>query len=330
MYITLLFVAAFLYFIADRKIRGLSLFGMFSVELACLPLCYEKVRATRRSFLFWTKVLKHFGLNPGRENMDRLSMVLVVFLSLILILLLMLITKFWSRELFGDGPKYEKRARVLIIAASSLILLAVLWLFTNESIFPNDPYDFNGVRYYNWLLIVFRTSVYRSYKNNLYGMALLLVAVLPPVIVFWKDHHFRKEDPRKAEAASEATSETEPSLYPAFSTIGIGAALFGILSFITIADTMFPRNHRLRYLFYDHQNCNHDYSALLCTLVLMALLAGIVFLILGLIRIIKRKQTRKYVFTLVFSILVMVISIGCFRILLCDAIRFIRSGHALK
>ena len=330
MYITLLFVAAFLFFIADRKIRWSSLFGMFTVVLACLPLANDMIYITNDTMFFYKGILKKLGFRANLANLDRFRIIFAVLLSLVLILFLMVIAKLWSRELFTslhDGQRYEKSARALIIAASGIILLVDLWLFTNESIFPNNPYVADEVRYYNWILRLFRTSFYDSGKLIFYGVALLLVAILPLFLIIIKKLPIKKLNlpSEEGSASSYGCVSSESAFSPALSTVGIAISLFAILCFITIAATAYPANKHLSLLFYDHYHLHHDYSAILCTIVLLSLLAGAVFLILGLIRIIRKKQIRKYAFTFCFSVALMLIALGDFLFLLRDAIRFIRS-----
>ena len=298
MYITLLFVAAFLFFIADRKIRWSSLFGMFTVVLACLPLANDMIYITNDTMFFYKGILKKLGFRANLANLDRFRIIFAVLLSLVLILFLMVIAKLWSRELFTslhDGQRYEK--------------------FADE------------VRYYNWILRLFRTSFYDSGKLIFYGVALLLVAILPLFLIIIKKLPIKKLNlpSEEGSASSYGCVSSESAFSPALSTVGIAISLFAILCFITIAATAYPANKHLSLLFYDHYHLHHDYSAILCTIVLLSLLAGAVFLILGLIRIIRKKQIRKYAFTFCFSVALMLIALGDFLFLLRDAIRFIRS-----
>ncbi|MBO4687548.1 MAG: hypothetical protein J5636_03470 [Clostridiales bacterium] len=319
MYISLLMVAAFLFFLADRKIRWSSLLGMFTTVLACLPLAHDVIFFTTDTMFFYQGILKKLGFRANHVNMDRFRIILAAFLSLALILILMVIAKLWSRELLPpeqDGIRYERITRALLIVASGIILLVELWLFTNESLFPNNPYVASEVRYYNWILLLGRTSIYHSGKMILYGVALLLVAVLPLTLIICKKLSFKKCTPLHTEEISISTIGSK------LSTVGITISLLAILCFTTIAATAYPRNKHLRLLFYDHQHLHHDYSTILCTIVLLSLLTGAVLLILGLIRIAKGKTIRKCAFTFVFSIVLTVISLGDFLFLLRDAIRF--------
>lgn len=119
MFITLLFAAAFMFFVTDRKIRFASFAGVISILFASMPLSWF--------ILFYNYKLAEY-LSEHIEDFDRYDRNLVCFILALLIslassVLLMFFGKMWSRDIFSaanDGIGYSKKARTLFVTASSL------------------------------------------------------------------------------------------------------------------------------------------------------------------------------------------------------------------
>lgn len=317
MFITFLFAAALMFFILEKKIPMISIAGGILVVFAVFP--FSRIMMFAHPFY---KNLSDFagifGMEHNRDNIMALNIVIAFIFSVVFILIFLFIGRLWGRDLYGKGPgraKCDLKAVILSFAAIVMVYLADVWLIKNNEIFPNDPYDFNSVRVYNWFLILFGTFPYNEEIGIYYEDILLAVPVLPAALTLIA--YLRGKN---SSAPSKDTGK-EISLL----TLGIVLSLAGTAGVTTMAMSNYLKSHWLSEVLFNHMVYNHDHTIFYMVIMFLAIVTGVVLMVIGVRKASVKKLFKDYRFSLVFSLLLMTLSLGYTVWIGLDFARFLRS-----
>lgn len=337
MFITLLYVSAFLFFIADRKIKYSSLAGIAMIMFASLPFSYRMLYGGYRIIEFAEQNIPRFY----RYSKNLVSAFFALIVALIAFVFLLFIAKMWSREMIFDDIKGRKKARLLFIIASVMpgIIAVILYCFKfgwrrkgfkyTYSLFLFDNLGgyflpFKSVRYDSQIteLEVICTA------NTIYVALLLAFCILCLILISRKNVSY-KIVPASKESARAA-------LPP----VAITVSLNGILSFMTVIQrgyiewsTNYRRAQFNAPFYYSfiygsyHASAGEFYSReryVFCMIVLGLMAVGIIILMISLIYMAKMKLIRKKLFSFIFSITLIIISSGFIYKMIREAFLFFK------
>ena len=345
MFITLLYVSAFLFFLADRKARHSSLAGIAVTVLASIVFSWRilfggyKILNYARQFL------------PDIDKYDKnaLCLIFAVFVALIFTLVLMALAKMWSRDLFRiprDESKSKRTAKHLFMAASLIPGITAVWLSVYKAVLyatgnkRGSPYiielfDNIGI---NFLFI--KPEWYDSQReirdlirtfNTIYVALLLALSILCIILINRKTFKFKD--------LPSSTGE-RTSVLPA---AAISISLAGIITFLTIAQRGYiywssnfrffipfvPIYSSFIYGTYDEVTGRFTDTGrfVFCMIVLGIMAAGILALLISTIYMAVRKKIRQQLFSFIFSIALIIISSGCIFLMLTEIVKFHSIGR---
>jgi hypothetical protein len=330
MFITLLFAAAFMLFIASRKIPRIQIEGIFLIFTGCLTFSWR----TAFSYAIIRKVTGNTGPGFDKFNQHVVCIIFALILTAVFTAVLYVIAKLWSRELFiasEEGPKNEKRAKDLVITASIITCLTALWLasvsFMNFD--GNTTYilelmnhagrDFLFTKSYGHVGMSEQNYQILRIYSTVYVLLPFALAILNIILINRKNFKF-KELAGKNESVSKNT----------FLNISQITSLTGIALFMTGAQTGYRQALESRRASYSAPHYFSMYFGSyykpsgkfgndirvgfwMFTAALLAL--GIVMLITSLIKMAAQKKIKHYLFSFIFSA-AMIISSCIFIVLL--------------
>lgn len=340
MFITLLYVSAFMFFISDRKIKNASMAGIFMLISASLPFSW-------RTLFYGYRVLRFAGQfipDIDQYNRNLLCVVFAVLVSLLFTAVLMPIAKMWSRDLFGNSSnelKSSKAAKRIFIAASVIPGIVALWLYGYRYIFfadgapqaaafPFSLFDNLGTYFYFVKPFIYVSRIKNleliRTANTAYVVLLLVHSILCLIMVNRKRLGNKKvPDPQKGSGLA----------FPAFA---ITVSLSGIITFLTIAQMGYfhwSSSCRLfipivpiyySYIFGSYDEKTGQFGPrghyVLCLAVLGVMAAGIIILLISMIYMAARKLVRRNLFSFLFSIILIIILAGCIYLMLAEAAKF--------
>lgn len=345
MFITLLYVSAFLFFLADRKARHASLAGIAVVLLASMPFSWETLFGGYKILNFARKFI------PDIDNYKRntLCVIFALFVTVVFTAVLMALAKMWSRDLFRiprDETKSRKTAKRLFTAASVIPGIVAVWLFSYKAVFFNTGKS-RGIPYFLLLFdnigidfFFIKPERYGSQReirelmriaNSVYVALLLALCIMCIILINRKSFRY-KDLPSSVHGAV--------SVLPASAiTISLG----GISTFLTIAQRghiYWLSNYRflstVAPVYYSCIYGSYDKAAgvfgdtvrfVFCMFVLGVMAAGIILLLISMIYMTARKKIRQNLFSYIFSIVLILISSGCIYRMIDEMMRFYSIGR---
>ena len=344
MFITLLYVSAFMFFLAGRKVRHSSLAGIAVILLASMPFSW-------RMLFDGYKILSFAGKHiPDIDKYSRNSLCIVfaLIVSLVFAATLMVPANLWSRDLFcipQDEIKSRKMARGLFIIASVIPGIVSVWLSMFKVVL-NGNYNIGRMPYFLLLsdniginFLFLKPEWYgRQGKileplriaNTVYVVLLLVLSVLCIILISRKTSTY-KEFPSSACGKG--------SVLPA---VAISISLTGIITFLTIAQRGYIYWSNFRnistvipvYSSYIYGLYNYDTGKFadtgryaFCMFVLGLMAAGILLMLISMIRMAVRKKIRQNLFSFIFSLALILISSGCIYLMLDEIEKFHRIGR---
>lgn len=344
MFIALLFVSAFMFFLAGRRVRHSAFAGIAVTMLASIPFSW-------RTLFGGYKILTYAGqFIPDIVNYDRnvLCLIFAAIVSLVFAAVFIVLAKMWSRDLFripGDEIKSRKMARSLFITASVIPGIVAVWL----SIYKAVLYGSDRIRRMPYYLILFdnigieflflKREPYGPKRairelmrtaNTVYVVLLLVLCVLCIILISRKTLTF-KEFPSSALGTVSALPAA-----------AISISLSGIILFLTIAQTGYvywysnfgfmktivPIYNSIIFGPYSKETGKFSDPGryAFCMFVLGLMATGILILLISMIYMAIRKKIRQNLFSFIFSIVLMIISSGCILRMLTEIERFHRIG----
>lgn len=342
MFITLLYVSAFLFFLADRKARHASLAGIAVTLLASIPFSW-------RTLFGGYKILNLAGqFIPDIDNYKRntVCVVFAAFVTLLFSVIFMVLAKMWSRDLFripGDELKSRKMAKRLFIAASVIPGIVAVWLYGYKAVlysasnsrampyylvlFDNIGTDFLFLKR-EWNGLPKDTLMLMKAANTVYAVLLFALSILCIILISRKSFRYR-------DLPSMATG-TVSALPAAAITITLG----GIITFLTIAQSgyiywsshfrfiipLIPIYSSFIYGTYDDISGKFADTArfAFCMIVLGLMAAGVLILLISMIYMAVRKKIRQNLFSFLFSIVLILASSGCIYLMIAELEKFHR------
>ena len=340
MFITLLYVSAFLFFLADRKARHSSLAGIAVTLLASIPFAWR--------LLFDGHIILEYAgqFIPDIDKYKRntLCLVFAVFVTLLITVILMVLAKLWSRDLFRipkDEIKSRNKAKRLFIYASVIPGLVALWLFGYKAVLYSTDSK-RGMPYYLLLLdnigidfYLIKPEMYGPKKeirdlmrtaNTVYVALLLALSILCLLLITIKSFRY-KDKPSSARGKASALPAA-----------AITISLIGITAFLTIAQRGYihwSSNYRgiipivpiyYSYIFGSYNEVSGTFGDqvryLFCMSVLGVMAAGILLLLISMIYLAARKKIRQNLFSFLFSIVLIVMSSGCIYLMIAEMLKF--------
>jgi len=339
MFITLLYVSAFLFFLAERKIKNATPIGIAVVFLASLPFSW-------RIFSCGYKIL-HFaaGFIPDgdqyiQHQYDRytsglylyipyrsriiFSLVLAILFSLLFTGILMVPARLWSRELFCipcDDMIGRKMAKRIFVAASVIPCIVAIWLYGYEALcqfltktFGADYNRFDNM-FFTGISIQQEDREIIKAANTVYVVLLFVLCILCLILINKKSFRY-KELP----ISSMGTGSS-------LSAFAITFSLSGILSFLTNAQDrylLWSGYYRVTHFaipcyysfiygqYYSYSGkFGNPIQYNICMIILVAIAAGAVMLFISMVYMAIRKKIRTNLFSFIFSAVLMLISSGC-------------------
>ena len=340
MYITLLYVSAFMFFIAGRKIKRSWLAGVAVTFLASWPFSYET--------LFHGYKIRNVieGFIPDFETQKRNIPTLIGALVITMIFagIFMLLAKLWSGELFripGDEIRSRKMAKRIFIAASVIPGVIALYLINFKAI-AEAVRDIQGTNYFLVIFnrigidFLFNPVLYVNENkelvqeirigNTVYAALPFLLSVLCIILINTKVTKYKE---------LSSLTGTKGSRIPAVAMI---FSLSGLLTFLTMIQsgyTTWSSHYRLAsfstpfYYSYIYGSYNartgEFYDQIqfgFCMFIRGVLIAGIVVLLLSLIYMAVRKLIKKHLFSFIFSILLIAASSACIYKMITEIEKF--------
>ena len=345
MFITLLYVSAFLFFLADRRARHASLAGIAVTMLASFPFSWRTLFGGYKILNFARKFI------PDIDNYKRntLCVIFALFVTVIFTAVLMALAKMWSRDIFRiprDETKSRKTAKGLFVAASVIPGIVAVWLFSYKAVFFNSDKS-RGIPYFLLLFdnigidfFFIKPERYGSQReirelmrtaNSIYVALLLALCIMCIILISRKSFRYK-----------ELTSEVYGS-GSALTASAITVSLGGISTFLTIAQTghiYWSSNYRLLStmvpVYYSCIFGSYNASAgkfgdtarfAFCMFVLGVMAAGIIILLISMIYMTARKKIRQNLFSFIFSIALILISSGCIYRMVNEMMRFYSIGR---
>ena len=352
MFITLLYLAAFIYFIAGRKIRYSSLAGIGVILLASLVfsrrILYEGFRLSRF-------IEQHY---PDIEKYSRnhVTIVFSVFISLILIAVLMIIGKLWSRDLFRpscEGIRASKRAKKLFIAASVITGVVALQL----SLFSCVLYISRQINFPTYVFILFdnigveflflrRSSNIRSKElqdtlriaSTVYVVLLLAISILCIILINRKNVSYKM-----LPALKNSKEPSDKAFLHGLPLFAITFSLSGLLTFLTVAQTGYyywartygrgitemPVYYSIYFGSYNAREGQFQdrFQYIFALSLLFVLAVSACVLLISLIKMAVRKMIRQYLFSFIFSVLLFIVSPACIYHMIANALKFYSIGR---
>ena len=300
----ILFFAAFLYFVADRKVRLAILPGILVTLMACIATVW----GTLVAFHVQTggRMLPAFMRSSTPADTAAAIMTLAVVTTAIVtpvaVVALLFFGKAIGKALFNpakDGDKYKTLSRILYIAASVLTVLGGLY-YIILTLISRSP-DLKMHQLYAGITKAFGRISFRLGEAITVGSILIIVGLLCTVLICTKIPFFRTlkaEDPKKVERLKK--SGKNPPAIVGFILSGIG--ILGTL--ITALDGII--SHNLYFYYY-----GYTITLILGIVILLFLILGIAFLAVGMGRIKYQKTAGSRIAFLVTSLVLLVLALMC-------------------
>ena len=309
----ILFFAAFLFFVADRKVRLAILPGILTTLMACVALVW----GTLVTYHVQTggRMLPSFMRSSNPANtaaaIVTLAVVTTVIVAPVAVVALLFLGKAIGKVLFNpakDGDKYKTLSRILYIAGSVLMVLSGLYYIILPLIARSPDIKMNHL-YVGITKAVGRIG-FKLGESITVGSILIVVGLLCAILICTKIPFFRTlkaEDPKKIERLKKSGKNP-------FSIIGFVFTGLGILGILIITIICLPQWGRV--FFFD----GYTHTQIISAFLLLFLIIGVIFLGIGLGRIKYQKKAGTRIAFLITSLVLLVMSMGGLIWLVSNAI----------
>ena len=308
-----LFLAAFLYFVADRKIKLSILPGIFVTLLTTFAMVWRSISLSyvRNGAASAPQELLRLAQGNIHVVITILSLPVVAVIAPILIVAFLFIGKAIGKGLFNpakDGKGYNTFSRILYIAASVLTVIPGLYfIIVPIALSRPNPVVY---QYFSQISKTFGSFGF-SVRNAIgFGAILVLIGVLCTVLICTKIPFFRTlkaEDPKKIERLKK--SGKNPFAVIGFILSGLGN--LGVLITALVGLIIWQR-----VFFFD----GYEYTQVLCAIFLFLMILGLIFLGIGLDRIKYQSKAGTRMVFLIVSLVLLVLSIADIVWLVANAI----------
>ena len=345
MFITLLYASAFLFFIADRKIKRSYLAGIAVTLIASWPFSFE-------TLYYGYQIRKYIsGFIPDFDYQKRNfpTLIFTVLVALIFTGILMLMARLWSRDLYRipkDEIKSRKMAKRIFIAASVISGVVALYLFNFKiirdavadipesgyflSIFDRIGINFLFLKPVYYLGAREEIMLAMRISNTVYVALLFMLSILCLILI-----NTKKVKYKDLKVLTGSKGSRVPAVAMTFSLSG----LFTFFTMVQRGYLTWSSEYRLAQfcapfyysMFYGSYNASdkffyHQIQFGFCMFVRGVIAAGIVVLLISLIYMIVRKLIRKNLFSFIFSILLILASSECILWMMAKIEKF----HSIK
>ena len=297
-----LFLAAFLYFVADRKIKLSILPGIFVTLLACFAVVWRSISLSfvKNGPASVPPELIRLAQSNIHVVITILALPVVAVIAPVLIVAFLFVGKAIGKGIFNpakDGKGYNTLARILYIAASVLTAIPGLY-FTIVPIALSRPNPTIN-RYFSQISMTLGSYGF-SLRNAIgFGVILVFIGVLCTILICTKIPFFRTlkaDDPKKIERLKK--SGKNPFAVIGFILSGLGN--LGVLITALVGLIIWQR-----VFFFD----GYAYTQVLCAIFLLLMILGLVFLGIGLGRIRYQSKAGTRIVFLIVSLVLLVLSL---------------------
>ena len=315
MLFVLLFLAAFIYFIVERKIKCSFIPGIVVTLIPCFLIVWDFVNNSLLRGRYY-RVIRNLGLGRVRVSAILLISTGIAILAPVCIVVFFFLGKLVGKALFTaekDGKGYNRIAKILYITASALVgISGIIWIPYNS--FRPSRY---GVELYKKLLAFMKFYGVSRFPRGipvLFGSILIFISITCIVLICTKIPFYKN---LKSKTPAGETGTAQFSGKNLFSLIGIILSAIGHLG--TWITALVGIVSWKRIYFYN----GYEYTKVLCTLFLILMLVGIVFLIIGMAKLPAQKNGAKRVVFLILSIILLAASVIDSIWLILNAMRYV-------
>ena len=305
MYVLLLFLAAFLFFTADRKVRLAFIPGILTTVIACFGFVTRYTNLVYAQNYRYMSTMKPYSVNGS----IRLFYVLILMsiVAPICCFALMSLGKLFSVAVFKaskDGNGYKVLARVFfIISGVIMIVIGIYFLnFRNFMLKPSHP------DLYKFIKVFGVAGFARADSYTVFGAIIIALGILPVILIFTKIFSFKQikePDPSKARL----------KLKTGMSTTGIVLSITGNAGTIITALVGLIVWHQV--YFYN----GYGYTKILCTLFLFLMLLGLIFTAMALYKIAVKGQLNNHKSRMILSLILIGLSLADSAWLISNALK---------
>ena len=314
MYVLILFVAAFLFFIADRKLRAAFIPGILITVTACYGF------ATRCFWLFYNQNLRQTGTRSSifrnQTARDIVLISLTLLISALCCFALFSLGKLLSVAIFKaskDGKRYNILARIFCIIGG-VVLLPLGGYFLYMKRFVTKPAD---PKFYKIVQILGTPGFTRYDLYSLYAYLMIALGII--FIALSCTPVFRAKQLKAADPSAR-----ELKLNTGMSTTGIILSCIGNAGVSIIALVSLITWHEI-YFFN-----GYGYTKILCILFLFLMILGLAFISMGLYKIAVKERLNDHKIRMIFSLILIGITfLDCF-LLLSNAHKFALAAFTFR
>ena len=314
MYVVFLFVAALLFFIADRKLRTAFIPGILITITACYGFVYRCillfVNQNMRSALSPRSIIR----TPSGRAIVIICLTLLV--SALCCFALLSLGKLLSVAIFKaskDGKGYNVLARVFcIIGGALLIPFGAYFIYLRNFVArPANPKFYDTIKFIG-------VSGFARYDDYLiYGSIMIALGVIS--IILFCTPAFRAKQLKAAD-----TSAQPLKLRTGMSTTGIILSCLGNAGVLITALVGLISWHEV--FFFN----GYGYTKILCVLFLLLMILGLTFISMGLYKIVVKGQLKNHKGRMIFSLILIGLTfIDCFC-LISNAHKFIGMAFSFR
>jgi len=299
-----LFIAAFLFFIADRKIRLAILPGIIVTFMTCFAVIWGSITmyCVRRGANAFPPDFYRLIRGNMQMGIAIIAIPIIIIMATTCIVAFLFLGKAIGKALFNpakDGKGYNTISRIIYIAASVLTAIAGFYfILVTFLVRIPDPRMVNAVKS---IYKIFGSIGFRMEVANAFGIIAMLIGILCAILICTKIPFFRTlkpEDPKKIERLKKSGKNP-------FAIIGFALSGIGILgTLITALDGII--SHNLYFYYYGYMS-----TLILGIAILVFLVLGMAFLGIGMDRIKYQKTAGSRLAFLVLSLILIIMALIC-------------------
>ena len=314
MYVVFLFVAALLFFIADRKLRAAFIPGILITITACYGFVY-------RCFFLFVNQNMRLAMSPRsifRTPSGRAIVIicLTLLVSALCCFALLSLGKLLSVAIFKaskDGKGYNVLARVFCIIGGALLLpFGAYFIYLRNLVArPAGRAAIKLVRFLG-------APGFAKYNSNvIYGCLLIALGIV--LIILFCTPAFRAKQLKAADPSAQPLK-----LRTGMSTTGIILSCLGNAGVLITALVGLISWHEV--FFFN----GYGYTKVLCILFLLLMILGLTFISMGLYKIVVKGQLKNHKGRMIFSLILIGLTfIDCFC-LISNAHKFIGIAFSFR
>ena len=318
MLFVLLFLAAFIYFILERKIKCSFIPGIVVSLVSCCLIVWDFIYNT----IFRTRhvqIIRSLGFGNVRSTRILFLFAGIAIVAPVCIMFLFFLGKLVGKAIFvteKDGKGYNVAAKILYITASAIvgfsgvILIPFNFVFNRRVKISVYRKALNFAKFYG-------ISRFTRGMPILVGIVLIFISITCIVLICTKIPFYKNLKGKSSAEAPGAVNASGKSGKNVFSLLGIILSALGNLgTWITALVGILTWK---KIYFYN----GYGYTKVLCTLFLILMTAGIVFLILGMKKLPAQNNGAKRIVILIISIILLVSSAINSICLILNALQYV-------